>query len=679
MIEIESRSPLYSSTSSFASEPIESDILMLEIADETPIDPPSRGRYLSTVVSLALHIWVLSNLAQTAVSEPQAYYEPPLTSHLIEEDVSEPIPEPEHIQYELANPDERETEIREVLNAASVGLMKTTTPKLENQPRLVMQDTPTPVVSTAIYDIPEGVEVDSRVVVHGTNGNSLVQIDSAMDLVTWEIAKNLQEQRVLVVWLLDASASLIKQKEQIANRLKRVYGELDALDKSDQLPKHDAPILSAVVTFGERTNFITTEPTAEFNKVLDGIRNAPTDSSGIENIFGAVNQVMTRWAAYRTTQQRRIMLVTLTDEAGDDFGEWLEKSILMCQRSGAKAYVIGPAAVFGRRDGFMPYTAPEDGKNYKLPIAIGPEVPVFDTLDLPFWYDGPQYEYLSSGFAPYALARLVHETGGVYFLTNMTTMSGLTPIGTYDLAVLKPFEPDYSFGSPEDYEKDLKKHPLRAAVVQAAQLSRKFTAKGTPTLDLRVTAANFKNAASDAQKSVAESQLMVDLVLQAMPDSLEKQLDREPSGRWRMNYCLTYGRLLAHKVRCLEYNLAFAWLKNELTADDINKKSNHWIVRSDKTINYAGNLRKTAAKAEDYLQRVLREAPGTPWAILAQRELKDGFGAKIDQKFIPPPPPAPPRAATPPRKTVLFAPEPEKPKKPEPKPAPPPKPVLPKL
>lgn len=679
MTDLQTRSPLASSQSPLGATPIETDVFMLEVAEDEPLVAPSRGRYLSTVVSLALHIWVLSNLAQTAVNQSTTYYEPPLTSHLIEEDVNEPVPEPEPVKYELANPDERETEIREVLNAASVGLLKTNTPKLESQPRLVMQDTPTPVVSTAIYDIPEGVEVDSRVVVHGTNGNSLVQIDSAMDLVTWEIAKNLQEQRVLVVWLLDASASLIKQKEQIANRLKRVYGELDALDKSDQLPKHDVPVLSAVVTFGEKTTFMTSEPTAEFNKVLDGIRNAPTDSSGVENIFGSVHQVMQRWAAYRTTQQRRIMLITLTDEAGDDFGEWLEKSILACQRFGAKAYVIGPAAVFGRRDGFMPYTAPEDGKNYKLPIAIGPEVPVFDTLDLPFWYDGPQYDYLSSGFAPYALARLVHETGGVYFLTNMTTMSGLTPIGTYDLAVLKPFEPDYSFGSPEEYEKDLRKHPLRAAVVQAAQLSRKFTAKGTPTVDLKVTAANFKNAASDAQKSVAESQLMVDLVLQAMPDSLEKLLDREPSGRWRMNYCLTYGRLLAHKVRCQEYNLAFAWLKNELTSDDVQKKSNHWIVKPERTINYAGNLRKTAAKAEDYLNRVIREAPGTPWAVLAQRELKDGFGVKIDQKFIPPPPPAPPRAATPPRKTVLFAAEPEKPKKPEPKPAPPPKPVLPKL
>ena len=59
-----------------------------------------------------------------------------------------------------------------------------------------------------------------------------------------------------------------------------------------------------------------------------------------------------------------------------------------------------------------------------------------ENVSLPFWFDGPQYEYLSSGFAPYALARLVSETGGIYFLTNMTTMANLTPIGKFDASVV---------------------------------------------------------------------------------------------------------------------------------------------------------------------------------------------------------------------------------------------------
>ncbi len=642
--------------------------------------PLQRGRLVALLVSLALHVWLLSNLDQLVVQGAATFRESMGMDYSVDsvEIAESPMIEMKKVDYELQRPDGNESD-SEFLNSASVGLLKSATPKFDAQPRFVAEVVATPIAATAVYDIPEGAEVDNRVLVNGTNGPSLVQLESAMDLVTWEIAKNLQEQRVLVVWLLDASASLDKQKQTVASRLKRVYTQLDALQNTEQLPKHEIPVLSAVVTFGQKTTFITPTPTDNLDEIVNGVLNAPTDPSGVENIFGAVSQVLQTWQNFRTVQQRRILLVTLTDEAGDDFSEQLEKSIVQCQKFGAKAYVLGPAAVFGRRDGFMPYVAPEDGKTYKLPIAIGPEVPVFEALDLPFWYDGPQYTYLSSGFAPYALARLVHETGGVYFMTNMTTMSGLTPIGTYDPAVLKPFQPDYSFGTIEAYERDLKKHPIRMAVVNAAALSRKFTAKGTPTLDLRVTAANYKTAAGDAQKSVAESQLMVDLLSPAFPESIEKQLDREPSARWRMNFCLSYGRVLAHKVRCQEYNLAFAWIKNELSAEDINKKSNHWIVRPDRTLNYSGNLRKTALKAEELLTRVTKEAPGTPFAVLAERELKDGFGIKIEQRFIPPPPPAPPQAAAPPAKRVLFAAEEAKKKPAPPKPPPPPKPVLPKL
>lgn len=640
-----------------------------------------RGKVAATVVSVLIHVWVLGSLAEMGLAQNDTYYELPFENYVVE---SEPEPEsqvvePTPTEFTLAAPSEQESQTTEALSATSVGAIYSTAPQLKADPRLIVKEPDVPLATTAVYDIPAGVEIDSQLVAKGTTGDSLVHIESALDLVTWEIAKNLQEQKVLVVWLVDASGSLLDQRAIVAKRLERVYGELQALRNADQVPKHEIPVLSGVVTFGAKTNFITQAPTENFEEILSALSSAPTDPSGVENTFTAVTDVLNRWGAYRTNQQRRIMLITLTDEAGDDFSNSLEKAISQCQRFGAKAYVVGPSAVFGRRDGFIPFVAKEDGKTYRLPVAIGPEVPVFEALDLPFWFAGPQYEYLSSGFAPYALARLVHETGGVYFMTNMTTMSGLTPLGVFEPDVMRPFQPAYNFGSLDAYEKDLKKHPLRMALVEAAARSRRFTAKGTPTLDLRVTAANFKQAATDAQKSVAESQLMVEMILQAIPDSLEKQLEREPSARWRMNFCLTYGRLLAHRVRCMEYNAAFAWLKNELTGDDIVKKSNHWIVRSEKSINYAGNLRKTAQKAEELLQRVVREAPGTPWAVLAARELKDPFGIKIEQRFVPPPPPAPSRPAAPPPKRVLFAQEETKKQPPAPKPPPPPKPVLPNL
>lgn len=652
------------------------EIIDLEVAEEEDArSDASRGSIAGTVVSIIAHVWLLMNLAQMAVEEEPHWYDPPIDSRMVEE--RDEVEEVEVVDYELANPDERELEVKEVLNAASIGISLTEKPKMESEPRPIEELIPQ-LREQRMYDVPEGTQVDERIVVKGTNGEAMIQLESALDRVTWEVANNLQEKRVLLVWMLDGSGSIAKQKQIIAKRLRRVYGELDALQQTDQIPRHEIPLLSAVVSFGDKTRFLTEKPTEKFETILEAIQNAPVDPSGVENIFTAVKQVLTVWGRYRVQQHRRIMLVAVTDEAGDDFSTALEPSIALCQRNGAKAYVIGPSAVFGRRKGFVPYRAPENGKTYQLPIDLGPESAVIEVVDLPFWYSGSQYTYLSSGYAPYALARLVHETGGVYFMTNTTTMSGLTPLGVFDSAALKPFTPDYSFGSPKEYQRDLMKHPLRVAVVQAAFLSREHKANGTPRLDMRVTPANFRRVASDAQKTVAVSQLAIETILQAFPDGVEEGLAHEPSLRWRVNFALTYGRLLAQQVRSMEYNYAFAAMKTNLSNEDVATKSNRWIVRPDTKINYAGNYRRVAEKARLLLELVVDEAPGTPWAVLAQRELKDGFGIQIEQRYIPPPPPRPPRKNNPaPKKKVLFA---DKKKQAPKKPAPPPKPpVLPNL
>jgi hypothetical protein len=655
------------------------EIIDLEVAEDEDLrSDASRGSIAGTVVSVIAHVWLLMNLAQMAVEEEQHWYEPPIDSRMVEVKNEEEVEVT--ICYELANPDDRELEVKEVLNAASIGLAVTEKPKKEVEPRPVEELIPQ-LREQRVYDVPEGTRMDENIVVNGTNGEAMIQLESALDRVTWEVAKNLQEKRVLLVWMLDGSGSIAKQKQVIAKRLRRVYGELDALQKTDQVPRHEIPLLSAVVSFGAETKFLTENPTEKFETILDAIQNAPVDPSGRENIFTAVKQVLTVWGRFRVQQHRRIMLVAVTDEAGDDFTEALEPSIALCQRNGAKAYVIGPSAVFGRRKGFVPYRAPENGKTYQLPIDLGPESAVIEVVDLPFWYSGNQYTYLSSGYAPYALARLVHETGGVYFMTNTTTMSGLTPLGVFDSAALKPFTPDYSFGSPKEYQRDLMKHPIRVAVVKAAFLSREYKANGTPRLDFRVNPGNFRQVASNAQKTVAVSQLAVDTILQgAFPDGIEDLLALEPSSRWRVNFALTYGRLLAQKVRSMEYNFAFAAMKSNLSNEDVRTKSNHWIVRPDTKINYAGNFRRVAETSRSLLELVVEEAPGTPWAVLAQRELKDGFGIKIQQRFIPPPPPPKPGAKKPaaPTKKVLF--QQEKKKQAPQKPTPPPKPpVLPNL
>ena len=574
-------------------------------------------------------------------------------------------------KYSLANPNDKEHEQKEALNATSRGIARSKEPQNLSPPDPPNLKIDPEQQRTEVFDIPEGLILDESQVVKGTTGNAVVQIEAALDRVTHEIAMNLRERKVLLVWLIDGSASLEKQRNILAKRMTRIYGELGALQKAGQIPKGKSPLLTGVASFGMRTHFTTPNPTQVFEEIQEAVGAVKIDETGRENVFAAVTSVIKKWGKHALT--RRIMIVAVTDESGDDFGN-LERSISTCRRHGAKAYVVGPAAPFGRRKGYIPYVAPENGRTYQIPVDLGPETARYENVLLPFWFEGPQYQYLSSGYGPYGLSRLVDETGGIYFTTNTMTTSGLTRLGTFDSEKLRPFKPNYKYATPEEYDRDLVKSPLRVAIVQAARYSRDNKPEGTPQLELRVTPANFRQTATTAQETVARSQLMVDTILKAFPKGIEKLIDDEQSPRWRMTFCLTYGRLLALRVRCLEYNSACADLKGNLSPQDVGSTANHWIFRPSRTINYAPSEKRAARTAIALLQRVIDEAPGTPWAMMAARELQHPLGIRIVKRFIPPPTPRPrrPNNATP-RRRVQLAADPRK-RRPAQKPAPKPKP-----
>jgi len=621
-------------------------------------------------LSLLFHLWMFGTFSRWLIEERWTLTPEPIETrfHHDVEPVEDTI---DVVSYELANPDDREIDQKTALNAMSIGQAQSEHMSQKMAPTTLRELDPS-LSRRPMYDVAEGRKFSERLVVPGTTGESLIQMDAALDRVTWEIAGHLQERKVLVVWLLDASGSLTEQRRAVQKRLKRIYGELDALKNEGQFAFQDQPLVTGVVAFGQGTQFLTKSPTEKFDEVDAAFSQLQNDPSGVEHVFTAVSQVMDRWSDFRVDQGRRILILTVTDEAGDDHGRPLDLAIAKCRRYGALAYVIGPAAPFGQRRGYVPYVAPEDNQSYQLPVDLGPESVVVENLDLPFWYNGPQYRNLSSGFGPYALSRLVKETGGVYFMTNMTTMSGLATIGSYDPHVMKAFEPDYGYGSPQEFLNDMAKHPIRAAVFSTAQFSQSTNLKaaGTPQMSFVLNPRNFRQTFSEAQKSAAITQLAVDNILNQMPANVDKLYDAEPSLRWRLAFSLSYGRLLAHKVRALEYNACLAELKGKYTEGDIANSVNRVILRSDRNVSFAGGMQRLARTAEQHLQRVEQEAPGTPWAVLASRELQDGFGLRMIEQYVPPPPPPKPNPNPPaqPKPRPKFAPEP---------PGPPPKPPAP--
>ncbi len=496
----------------------------------------------------------------------------------------------------------------------------------------------------------EAFKLDEIVVEKGSVGQEITHVEGAVDRITYEIANNLEEQNLIIVWLMDASISLVEERQVVADNLQRVYQELEQLGGIS-----DDAILSAVVAFGKGYVPIV-EPTADGQAIIDGIRDMPIDESGEEMVFHSVAKTIDRYKTYITRQRRKMMIIVWTDESGDDYSV-LEPTIAMCRRFNVPVFTVGPSAMFGREIGTRPYKHPEDGVVYHLPVNRGPDAVRQEQLRLPYWFrtekkDGPLNK-LHAGLGPFALTRLARESGGAYFVKDHP--SDRSPI---KLETMLHYLPDYD--SPVEYVKNALASPLRSAVLNAVDVTYQMKFKGTPQLQFAPTGDTFQQDMLDAQKTVAYNEQVLEAALAAFQvKGLEKAYDEEKSARWRAWYDLTLGRLLAMRCRGNEYNWAAATMKGK-GREFVDLKSNRWLFVPDEQLKFGSSSKKDAQEAKRLLTRCIENNPGTPWEQLAMRELKYPFGFTVQETYVAPPPPpkANPAAAVPVPPKPTFRPPP---------------------
>jgi hypothetical protein len=468
---------------------------------------------------------------------------------------------------------------------------------------------------------------------------------SAVDRLTQEIKAKLEKGRVLVCWVLDSTYSMRERREAVIKRFDKVYGELNRLGVD-----RERALLTSVMMYGKTNSALVKEPLADIPKLLASLKGVKDDESGVENIFAAVRKACEEYRSYQVQQRRQLMIVVLTDERGDDAGS-LEETIAICRRNKASVYVLGPMAPFGRSQVMVDWTDKETGEKFPVPTYRGPETVEPEHLDLPYWGSGEQYRMFGSGFGPYGLARLVRETDGLYFIDS-SDMRGLI----FNPDDMREYRPDYM--PFKDYLTDKRKHPLRAAIVEAAMESQGKNAPGEPPF--LFPAENIGARLTDAQRIVARTEFIVNKSLGSLRE-VEKHRAKETSRRWQANFDLVMGRLLANKVRTGEYNWALAQMKvNPKTNKE--KNMNAWRLAPDKEIAFGKkeiadakksetNVRKSnpkateeakkdAEKALTYLQQVVKNHPDTPWAKMAERELQTPLGFKWVEAYLPPPPKA---------------------------------------
>jgi uncharacterized protein YegL len=484
------------------------------------------------------------------------------------------------------------------------------------------------------FALPSASRLGDSAGTRGTGSERVGDAEDAVDRVAVEILRRLEGGRTLVVWALDASGSLQDERQRLSKYVAGVYEHIHKLDQ-DKLAA-DQALLSAVVAFGQQRK-VMVEPTDDAGAIAQAIGSVPQDDTGYESTFQTVIDVAKKYGRFsKEKESYRPLLVIVTDEVGDD-EDRVEAAIVAARNVEMPVFVLGSPALFGRLEGYVTnYKDPKTGQRFdRVPVRAGPESARPEGIRLPFWYEGPQHEYLDSGFGPWALSRLARQTGGIAFITRMGPSSRLH----FDPSGMKEYAPDWD--SEKDYMARIGKSALRQGVLAAALATQGSQPLPDPPGLVFPPAGTeaFKEQMSRNQENVALVANYVDLALQGLTTPAAQAARKsEPSRRWQAHYDLALGRLMAVRVRCIEYNQICAEMKRNPPSFK-NPKSNAWRLVADSKIRTNPKLAAAGDQARQLLEQVRKDHPGTPWALLAERELKDPLGFRWEETYIPPPPP----------------------------------------
>lgn len=487
----------------------------------------------------------------------------------------------------------------------------------------------------------------------GQSGVGALGASGAIDRITWEILQSMEERPTLVVWLFDQSGSLIRQRQEIRDRFDRIYEELQLVKERDgrafrsQDPREE-PLLTSVIGFGKNVELLTEKPLADLNEIKSIVDNIAVDETGIENVFSAVYLAAKEYRSMRRHRvglgpQRNVIFVVVSDERGDDFETGLEPTIDICRKNGIPVHVIGIPAPFGRETSLIKYIDP-DPKYDQTPqwgvVDQGPESARPERVKLGFTGSFGEEPVLDSGFGPYALTRLSYETGGIYFTVHPNRDPGRR-IKKEDVEafsarleyffepeVMAPYQPDYV--SMAEYDRMVKQSPLRSALINAASMP------GVEGLDRpRLRFVKRSDAAlvgdlTTAQQDAAKLEPRLNMLYETLSRG-EVARDQESNLRWQAGFDLALGRVLAFKVRTETYNAMLAKAKRGINFED--PKNNTWKLVPDEEISVGSKWEREANKATELLTKVVKQHPGTPWALLAEKELEVPIGWKWVEEY----------------------------------------------
>lgn len=594
--------------------------------EETPLD----GDTPAWVVSLAVHVGLLLAMAGAITPAPDPV-EPALTI-LQPADVEEPeFVEPEEIAISEEPTESAGAESRDSAEAAQA-----VAPLVAEESAVVVdavEVVDSDVTVEEITDVvPTGFEANADFQVQGDVAVGTSGASGAVDRLTAEIAASLEQRPTMVCWVFDQSVSLAGQRRDIAARLDRVFAELGVADGGAD----GEQLFNLVYAYGDKVTAVIDKPSRDVTAVVEAIASIPVDESGIENTFTAIQTAAARADKARSSRQsRNVMVIAFTDEVGND-EQRADDVAAFCRDKGVRVYVVGVPAPFGMRQvqmKFVEFDPKYDaGDEQWAVVDQGPETLRPEVVRV---RSGRQAdEPIDSGFGPFSLSKLCAQTGGIYFAVHANRGAAgrvsdkdTAPMASrlrrfFDPETMRHYKPDYLPAAK--IEEMLAKNKAKKALVDAAQKAQ-ITPLDSPVMEFpREDDGKLVMLLSEAQKAVAVLQPKIDVVYGILAAG---QADREKitEKRWRAGYDLAMGRVLAVKVRADAYNQMLAQAKSGLKFK--NAGSDTWVLTPHADVKAVGSqTEKLASQARMYLERVVNEHPGTPWAMIASEELAIPLG-----------------------------------------------------
>jgi len=326
------------------------------------------------------------------------------------------------------------------------------------------------------------------------------------------------------------------------------------------------------------------------------------------------------------SEDRKLLIVLVTDESGDD-GDFVEEARQAAVGRDVPIYVIGRQALFGTGHLTIEYTDPVTKDVFWVGIRRGPETAGLEAMQ----FDGlhNRWDELPSGFAPYELARLAKDTGGIYFL--LPSEEGLRikrREKAYSIDALKEYVPDYE--SRPAYLERRARSEFRRTLFEVIEETRTYAYRHHyPVFPEQLL------PAIEQELPVVSARLANLMAIDKKLRQIEKLRNREPEKRWQAAYDLMLAQIVAYQIKAYEYR---ANLLEMAAKPPIPKQMPNPELFVDWTLDHSHDMKapkekteKAYAEAKRLFELVIERHPNTPWADLARDEINRGFSVKRNE------------------------------------------------